>query len=366
MCPVSKEEVKLAAILYVDDCDLLHIDMSADDSMFVTFEKMQESVLNWGRLLIATGGSYKPSKCFYHLISFPWSKDGKWKYEENHDKPEYEMHVPMPDGTMAKIDHLPVTTSKESLGVWTSPVGSSEGAMTAMRTKAQEWVDNAKEGHLRRRDIWFLLDCQFWPRVGYGLCCNMAVHNKLEHCLSKQYFQLIPLGGVIRTSPRLFCQLGKGFYGAGCPHPGIECLVAQVSKLLMHYGCPSSNGKKMRISLRYLVIELGLSDQPFLLSQATYKDWVTWSWLVSLWEKCEIYGIRVVLNDSGISLPRDRDRWIMQEFQRIGYRTPELVRLNRVRCHQQVLFVSDVVGASGSRLDERYLQRREEGRPGQL
>ena len=135
----------------------------------------------------------------------------------------------------------------------------------------------------------------------------MAEHGKLEVCLSKQYYQLIPLGGVIRTAPTPFRQLGKGFFGAGCPHPGIECLVAQVSKLLMHYGCPSSNGNKMKVSLRYLVIELGLSNQPFWLSYATYKNWVTWSWIVSLWEKCEIYGVRVVVNDGGISLPRERE-----------------------------------------------------------
>ena len=84
MCPVSNKVVKLAAILYVDDCDLLHIDMGCKDSAFVTFDKMQESVRNWGKLLIASGGSYKPPKCFYHLISFDFKRDGKWFYEENH------------------------------------------------------------------------------------------------------------------------------------------------------------------------------------------------------------------------------------------------------------------------------------------
>lgn len=60
VCPMTNKVTKLAAILYVDDCDLLHIDMSGNDSAFVTFEKMQDSVMNWGRLLIASGGSYKP------------------------------------------------------------------------------------------------------------------------------------------------------------------------------------------------------------------------------------------------------------------------------------------------------------------
>jgi hypothetical protein len=289
--------VKLAVILYVDDCDLIHIDMTCDDDVFTTFQKMQESVLNWGELLIASGGSYKPPKCFYHLISFSWSRDGKWKYEDNHLKPEFEMVVLMPDGLTAIIDHLPITEAKETLRVYSSLNSSSDGVLKAMKEKAAEWADKAKEGHLRRSDVWFLLNCQFWPRVGYGLCCNLADHLKLEDCLSKQYFELLPLGGVIRTAPRAIRQLGKGFYGVGCPHPGIECFVGQIGKLLMHYGCPSTIGEKLKISYNQLVIELGQSDQPFQESFAIYKDHVTWSWLVPVWEKCDIYGLKILMND---------------------------------------------------------------------
>ena len=162
---------------------------------------MKDSVLNWGRLLIASGGSYKPLKCFYHLISFKWARDRQWAYDLNHDKLEYEMQVPLPNGTLAKIERLPVSTAKQTLGVWTSPNGSSDGALAAMKEKAQEWVDKAKEGNLKQSDVWFLIDCQFWPRLGYGLCCNIAPHVRLEECLSKQYNEILPKGGVISSAP---------------------------------------------------------------------------------------------------------------------------------------------------------------------
>ena len=187
----------------------------------------------------------------------------------------------------------------------------------------------------------------------------MAEHKLLEKCLDKQYYQLIPLGGIIRTAPRPIRCLGKGFFGVGCPHPGIKCLVSQVSKLLMHFDCPSSNGSKLRISYRYLVVELGRSLHPFQLSYKAYKDFVTRSWLVSLWEKSEIYDIRIIVADSGIKPPRERDKWLMAEFARMGWSMADHAKLNRVRCHQQVLFLSDVVGASGSSMDERYLRKRQ-------
>ena len=108
------------------------------------------------------------------------------------------------------------------------------------------------------------------------------------------------------------------------------------------------------------MIELGLSDQPFQESFSTYKGHVTWSWLVSVWEKGDIYGVKILMYDIPIEWTRERDKWLMREFERVGYKGEELRRLNRVRLHQMVIFVSDMVGASGRCLDERYLRKRPE------
>ena len=48
------------------------------------------------------------------------------------------MVVPMPDGSFAEIDHLPVSESKETLRVWSSPDGSTSGAIARIKKKAQE------------------------------------------------------------------------------------------------------------------------------------------------------------------------------------------------------------------------------------
>ena len=48
----------------------------------------------------------------------------------------------------------------------------------------------------------------------------------------------------------------------------------------------------------------------------------------------------------------------MREFVRVGYSKDKLLRLNQVTLHMQVLFLSDILGASGKDLDRRYLARR--------
>ena len=48
----------------------------------------------------------------------------------------------------------------------------------------------------------------------------------------------------------------------------------------------------------------------------------------------------------------------MQLFVRAGFNKEDLPRLNRVRVHQQVLFLSCVLGASGKSLDKKYMTKR--------
>jgi hypothetical protein len=59
--------------------------------------------------------------------------------------------------------------------------------------------------------------------------------------------------------------------------------------------------------------------------------------------------------DIPVAPPRERDSWLMQEFVRLNYSGDDLRRLNRVRVHQEVLFLSDVMDARGRAIDRRYL-----------
>ena len=111
------------------------------------------------------------------------------------------MHVPLPDGSYVPIEPVSVDTSNETLGVWSCPSGDLTKACASMKEKGQEWIDRAKEGKINRRYMWFLVQHQFWPKVGYGLCCNTSTLKQLTLCMKQEYWQLIPLGGVIRSAP---------------------------------------------------------------------------------------------------------------------------------------------------------------------
>jgi hypothetical protein len=64
-CPITKLKSHIAGIIYVDDTDLVHFCMEQDQVKDEAFFHLQEAITNWGKLLLATGGSLK------HKMLFP-------------------------------------------------------------------------------------------------------------------------------------------------------------------------------------------------------------------------------------------------------------------------------------------------------
>jgi hypothetical protein len=100
--------------------------------------------------------------------------DGTWNYCRNEIRPDLQIRVPLADGSLEDIKHLPVSRAVKTLRSMTCPSGSNVAALQRMQTQGQEWVDRVKSGKLSRRNVWFMLDCQFWPRLGFGICNNTA------------------------------------------------------------------------------------------------------------------------------------------------------------------------------------------------
>jgi hypothetical protein len=82
----------------------------------------------------------------------------------------------------------------------TSPDGNCRAAIRMMQDKAQQWVNDVRNGKLHRRNVWFSLKFQLRPRIIYGLCSSTATFDELSNAMRQQYYQILPLGGVVRTT----------------------------------------------------------------------------------------------------------------------------------------------------------------------
>ena len=134
-----------------------------------------------------------------------------------------------------------------------------------------------------------------------------------------------------------------------------------LDKLLTHYGCSTVVGNQLQLSMELLMIEVGISANPLLANYEQYHFLATDCWLKFLWEKISRFGLRVSIHNIECLPPRVGDRWLMDCLTSLGFSERELIRINRVRLHQQVLFVSDVMDAGGRAIDRRYLERRQAG-----
>jgi hypothetical protein len=110
--------------------------------------------------------------------------------------------------------------------------------------------------------------------------------------------------------------------------------------------------------MELLTVEAGVLLQPLSEPYTQYSKWVTHSWLKSLWEKIDLFQMKVEIRDSNLRNPHANDRWLMKLLKAKGYRDAELIALNRERCHQQVIFLSNILDAGGRAIDVKYMQRR--------
>jgi hypothetical protein len=131
--------------------------------------------------------------------------------------------------------------------------------------------------------------------------------------------------------------------------------------MLTHYGSNTGLGFHMQLLMELMITEAGISPQPLSTPFHRSKGWVTHCWLKSLWEKVEKFLVRVEILELPLKFSREWDNWLIAVFENADYDEKALIHLNRVRCHQQALFISDVLGASGKTIDRRYLTWRQKG-----
>jgi hypothetical protein len=104
----------LVAVIFVDDSDLLHmVCETTSDEDFIS--KVQAATDNWAGIVNATGGSLKPPKCFWYMLSHAWKK-GKPQLKKLAQLPTTELTILQPDGTRVPITLKDVDKAKKNSG----------------------------------------------------------------------------------------------------------------------------------------------------------------------------------------------------------------------------------------------------------
>jgi hypothetical protein len=101
-----KRLLLLAAVMYVDDTDLIHWSRSSVCTPEELIAAAQTATYAWGGLVIATGAAMKPEKCYAYFLLF-WFDKGRAKLRTINALPTPSSLITMPDGSIAP-SHLRV------------------------------------------------------------------------------------------------------------------------------------------------------------------------------------------------------------------------------------------------------------------
>ena len=306
----------------------------------------------WARLLMGMGGSLKPPKCYWYLISYS-NKNGAWDYD---DRAQYDLTIPLPDGSRHSIEQLPTGESRKMLGVWSNPRGTDDRHIQeVVLGKTKSFVIRIKNSHLPTHLVWKAYRSCLIPALKYGLSTLATQMECTQNLLRKWEFELISYLGVNRHVRTEWRSIPRELGGVGLWNYTVEQCKSWLEALLQHYGRGTMIAKKMIASLEALQLEIGCARNPLSEDYASRGGLATKCWMKAIWERVNFYKINAILSYTTMPMPRDRDCEIVSIITQHEKSLAVQQSLNRVRLKLQAIFLSCIVSYSGTQISNKNL-----------
>ena len=343
----SEDSINIAALLYVDDTDLLHNIVNMQDNQESLVSRVQQATTHWANLLQATGGNLNPAKCYWYLLQYRFDK-GEASLTPRRHLLDNHLTIPQPDGSEVEITLKDPTEPSEVLGVLVSPNGDGEPMLQHMINKGFKWSRRVLNSKLQAKDAWFSFRTQAIMSVRYGLVPLMASRSLIEHTVSKWYYHCLPALGVNRTIGHEWRMLPSEYQGLGLPNLALEKLAESMHILQHHWSRRTDLGQALRLAFELVQVETGLQGNFLLRNFDTYGCLATHTWFKQLWELVHHFQVEVILSDDIIVPPiRENDKVLMEEvLQILPYH--QWVPFNRARRHFQIYFLSHLIMCDGT------------------
>jgi len=360
--PISSEEIHSAGAIFVDDADLYTGDDTTSDDKGMTdttelWHQTQGNLDQWSNLLQGSGGALKPEKCFWYSLSYKCN-DGLWSYM---DVSDFELKITNLDGTEQVIEQKAPTFSMKTLGVYDSPTGGNKGHLDYIRSKTSIWTSRMKNGHLPSHIAWLAYRLQLWASLRYGIGTMTNDIEEAEELLDQQDRSILNILGIVKNVTRQLRRIHTTFGGFGLYNLATEQLISRLNLLMQHYHTPSNLSKKLDISLKYLQLQVGTNKNPLLLNYDLWGHLAPLSWTKMLWRSIQHFQVDLHMKYEEIPYPREKDQVIMEIIISRTSSKSAVQSLNRCRVHLGALFLSDLVTADGTLLEQLVFESTSNG-----
>jgi hypothetical protein len=211
MTSLSHHCLIIAAVLYVDNVDNIHMMALVSATQKELIDHAQLSTNAWGGLAIATGAAMKPDKCFAYFLVYNFSNGRPLMgsigslLASASSIPQLEgpllpshMTIPLLDGTSAPIPTLPPTMASLMLGIWFRPASQGTKHIAKMCQKGINWADRLYSRPLPYSKAWTSFSLQLFPGMSWGISTDVLSPRELYLATKPVYYRCLPLLGVQR------------------------------------------------------------------------------------------------------------------------------------------------------------------------
>ena len=213
-CAYSGLILSLAAIIYVDDTDLL-LRSKKHHSHEEFFSFIQDALNFWGMLVLATGGVLKQKKSRVAVALFKFS-DGRARLLQPRAFPKLQFQIPQKGNTSVPIPTVGPDKDIKSLGFTNDLRNSGKHQVKQIEKMGKEWVTNMNTSrYLRRGDVRLSLSSQLRPKLNWSIACLSSDPKKLDETVHGFFYNSMSRMGCNRNMRREMRQLPKKYGGLG-------------------------------------------------------------------------------------------------------------------------------------------------------
>jgi len=343
---ISLQQRQMVGFAFVDDMDLCVAGPHVTENNVV--QQMQALVTQWEGTLRATGGALVPEKCFWYLLDYRYIGD-KWQLAtkaQHHG----EITVHNSDGRLLTIPRLETSEACRTLGMKLAPDGNWDEEVNYLISVMTTWQTRMMVLRLNQHDATFSLRNVILRKILYPLAtttfskdqCNRIMWPLLQTGLAK--------GGIVRTLPRALVHGPLQYGGLDLPDLHTEQTVMHL-KMLLRFGNDGNHptGFLLQATAEALRLELGYNGELFS-APAELSANLTDSWITHLWRTMHESHLMVLSDFTSPPPGRVNDVELMRLFIDSGQRQPHLKLLNECQMFLQAFYLSDIVDATGSRI----------------
>jgi ribonuclease HI len=313
-------------------------------------EQAQINLQNHSDYVETTGGSIAADKSHYYHIK--WILQHGFQILEEDSSSTSELYLKQGDGIRREIKKLQATLAHKTLGCWVNPVGDQTKAYQQMESFVKNWNVRMLHSGLAPSLIRQSYESELKSQLKYRLPLYMFTEEQCNALMKIISPTLLHSHYLNKNYPRSLLEANDQYGGLNIIH-FYDLMGMEKSKFLfMHLRRQDTTGRLLQIAMQHTQLECGSASLFFNIDFTKFSPLVTPTWLTNLWE---YYDKRAITMDLALpityKIPREHDEFLMDILVREGTLSEsELIQINKVRQHLQVLTLSDVTDLRGQRL----------------